>query len=150
MHFLLILRPTMFPLELQVALLKSFLDFIHGYQCFVGSSINLNLFHNTAILSWYTCQDVSDLVLLIKYMIQLLKLVYLHGQLCQPNGYIGSYIIQLILLKHCQQDDLVITFCVHLLCIHLGVHQFLQGRPGHMVTPHMTIANLCKHCHWPA
>ena len=30
-HF--ILRPSMFPLELQVVLLKPFLDFIHGYQC---------------------------------------------------------------------------------------------------------------------
>ena len=30
-HF--ILRPTMFPLELQVALLEPFLDFIHRYQC---------------------------------------------------------------------------------------------------------------------
>ena len=30
-HF--IFRPTMFPLELQVALLKPFLDYIHGYQC---------------------------------------------------------------------------------------------------------------------
>ena len=30
-HF--ILRTTMFPLELQVALLEPFLDFIHGYQC---------------------------------------------------------------------------------------------------------------------
>ena len=30
-HF--IFRPTIFPLELQVALLKPFLDFIHGYQC---------------------------------------------------------------------------------------------------------------------
>ena len=29
-HF--IFRPTMFPLELQVALRKPFLDFIHGYQ----------------------------------------------------------------------------------------------------------------------
>ena len=30
-HF--ILRPTMFPLDLQLALLQPFLDFIHGYQC---------------------------------------------------------------------------------------------------------------------
>ena len=30
-HF--IFRPTMFPLDLQVAILKQFLDFIHGYQC---------------------------------------------------------------------------------------------------------------------
>ena len=30
-HF--IFRPTMFPLDLQVALLKPFLDFMHGYQC---------------------------------------------------------------------------------------------------------------------
>ena len=28
-----IFRPAMFPLELQVALLKPFLDFIHCYQC---------------------------------------------------------------------------------------------------------------------
>ena len=28
-----IFRPTMFPLELQVSLLKPFLDFINGYQC---------------------------------------------------------------------------------------------------------------------
>ena len=74
------LRPTMFPPELQVALLESFLDFIHGYQCCIGSSIYLNLLHNTAILSSYTCHDVGDLVLFIKRMIQLLKLVYLHGQ----------------------------------------------------------------------
>ena len=26
-------RPSMFPLDLQVALLKPFPDFIHGYQC---------------------------------------------------------------------------------------------------------------------
>ena len=30
-HF--IFRPTMFPLDLQVVLLKHFRDFIHGYQC---------------------------------------------------------------------------------------------------------------------
>ena len=77
-HF--ILRPTMFPLELQVALLESFLDFIYGYQCCIGSSFYLNLLHNAAILSSYTCHDVSNLVLFIKHMIQLLKLVYLHGQ----------------------------------------------------------------------
>ena len=71
----LILRPTMFPLNLQVVLLESFLEFIDGYWCWVDSSIYLNLLHNTAILSWYTCQDVSDPALFIKHMIQLLKLL---------------------------------------------------------------------------
>ena len=42
----LILRPTMFPLEQQVALLESFLDFIHGYQYLVSSSDYLNLLYN--------------------------------------------------------------------------------------------------------
>ena len=47
-----IFRPTMFPLELQVALHKPFLDFIHGYQCLACSPVNLDLLHNTAVLSW--------------------------------------------------------------------------------------------------
>ena len=76
----LILRPTMFPFEQQVVLLESFLDFIHGCLCWTCSSIYLNFLHNTAILSWYTCQYVSDLAFFIKYMIKLLKLVYVYGQ----------------------------------------------------------------------
>ena len=39
-HF--ILRPTMFPLELQVALLKPFLDFVRGNQCSTCSSVYLD------------------------------------------------------------------------------------------------------------
>ena len=47
-----ILRPTMLPHELQVVPLKPLLDFIYGYQCGICSSVNLDLLHNTAVLSW--------------------------------------------------------------------------------------------------
>ena len=77
-HF--IFRPTMLPLELQVVLLKPFLDFVHGYQCRICSSVNLYLLHNNPVLSWYTCQDMSDLILFIQYMVLFLQLVYLYGQ----------------------------------------------------------------------
>ena len=44
----------------------------------------------------------------------------------------------------------LLIFPMHLLHIHLGVLLFLPGRPGHKVTPHITTANLCMHCHLPA
>ena len=44
-----IFRPMTLPLGLQVALLEPFLDFIHGHQCLICSSVNFYLFHNSAI-----------------------------------------------------------------------------------------------------